>query len=892
MAHAYAVDMANYCRIKPLVRSGVFEDADLVDGNLEFWLEWDHGAIVPYLGWDAGTLQSQPIGVGGGTLAWSNGLGNILVDGDGKAYGATSGHNVITGTGSQGSFPWVRTDVDISCTVTIGTTGAGLAWRVESTNQACYIYFNVAAGRAVIDVRANTTDVRGLTGTTPIAQGETRTLRFTCISDVWELFVDGVSQGTFTDTTINTKKKWGIVTKDTTSRVSNIVGVNTATCPATSYEVINDDGVVVVSGAVSGYKIVVADSALVGRDGRGPYGGYKLRLYGATVGNYGTAKGNITFTRVQTDARFTDKPHPFSATIGSNSWDVGLRSFFGLGATRFAMDDGTPAVPAAYLQTNYVADALPTRPRYVIGHWRGDNAGQAATITAYVAANKALFQAWEPYNEPSGVSTAVNFAADQEYFYNAVKAGDPDAIVLGPNPVVYTVDRNDGLPWIEDFLAAGADAHLDGLSVHGYNGTNGDIYMGRRHLSALKALADQYDLPLWQTEQSHNVQYGNLFDVTHALRWNAVQLMVQECYGLPIERNVLWYDREHGFAGYTTYWSDKTSSYSIPVMVRTMVAEIGDRTFDSEYDLGDWLDVYLCPKWVGTDGTATVGVLAQSKGQPPVRFYLTGATSATAVDAFGNEFTLTRDGDNIIEVPAYDLPTWVRIPSGVTLTLVATDWEIGTNLATTATVTASTGVTKNAQALVAQAWRNHYSSGGGFPAENTVQPFYNVADSATVPASALTPVTVTATLPTAQTVSRVVVASAIPWQLSYSTPTDFDIDISPDGTTWTTVHTETPDTSTTSAFVSDVLSSKTTIDSWFNPQTVWDVTFTQQTVKAVRLVIRDVSWGGHETQASSAAVWDGGSAKWVSLRGLRMYPAETSFDPDRPRFNLTVTCSG
>lgn len=886
-SHSYAVDMADYCRIKPLTRSAVFEDADLVDGNLEFWLEWDEGAIVPYLGWDAGTLRSQPIGVGGGTQTWSPFNGNVLVDGNGKAYGGSSGHNVLMGSGTQGSFPWVRTDVDLSCTVEIGTHGAGLAWRAESTNQACYIYFNVSAGRAVIDVRQNTTDVRGLTGTTVIAQGETRTLRFTCISDVWELFVDGVSQGSFTDATINNRKKWGIVTKDTTSLVSNIVGVNTATCPATSYEVINDDGVVIASGAVSGYKVVVPDSVLVGRDGRGPYGGYKLRLYGASSGNYGTAKGNTTFVRVQTDARFADKPHPFSVTIGSNSWDVGLRSFFGLGATRIASPDDL-ALTGAYLKPNYVDHELPSRPRHVIGAFPTMNPTVAATVTSTVNTHKAYIDAWEPFNEPNFSFWGTAWVPEQETFYNAVKAADPTALVLGPNVVSYN-NASYGLPWHEAFFDAGGAEFLDGLSVHGYNCTNGDIAMSRRLLTAFKALADEHDLPLWQTEQSFQNQLGGLYDPVHALRWTAVQLMVQECYGLPIERNVLWYDREHGFSGYTTYWSDKTSSYAVPVLVRTMVAEIGDRTFDSEYDLGDWLDLYVCAKWTGTDGSSTVGVLARSKGMTPVRFYLNGATTATAVDAFGNDYTLTRDSDNIITVPTSDLPTWVRVPVGITLTLVATDWDTGTNLATTATVTAPSGTTYNKQAFVTQQLENQYEYSSGSTSETSGYIFQVVG--ASYPANATFPQTITATLAAAQTVGRLTLVASPIWQAGFSTPTDFNIDISPDGSTWTTVHTETPDTAKTSAYVSDLLSSKTTIDTWFNPQTVWDVTFDPQTVIAARIVIRAISWGAHETEAASTAVW-GSGVQWISLQGLRLYEGDPVFDPDRPRFNLTVTCSG
>lgn len=896
MAHSYTADTTTYCRVRTFTRSAVFEDSDLIDGNLEFWLDWTSGPIKPFLGWAAGeSLRDKIIGIGAcGTtsqLAWTTGLGNILVDGNGKAYGASSGVAYISATGSNGTAPWTRTTLDLSCRVTLGSGGAGLAWRLESENNTFGIYLQTSSLRLKVEKRVNPSFTTVQTGTTALVQGNTYLLRVTCDADGnWETFIDGVSQGTFTDNALSIRCKWGLVTRDTDSRIYDVEGAASTTCPATSYDVINDSGVVVASGAVtaSQTKIVVPDSALVQRDGRGPYGGYKLRLYGASVGNYGTAKGNTTFTRVVSSNDFADKPLPFTAPdLGATGeWDVELRAFFGLGATRFAMDVGTPATPATYMQTNYVDRAHLSRPRYNIGHFRQDNTGGAAAITAYVAANKAVFQAWEPRNEPEATNP-VTFAEEQAYFYDAIKAGDPDAIVLGPNPVTYNDYLTVQYTWIQEFLAAGGAEHLDGLSVHGYNCTNGDIAMSKRLLARIKAIADSYDLPLWQTEQSFQNQLGNLYDPGHALRWTAVQLMVQECYGIPLERNVLWYDYEHGFAGYTTFWMDKTSAYSVPVLVRTMVDEIGDRTFASEYDLGDWADVYVCPKWTGTDGSATVGVLAQSKGMPDVRFYLTGATSVTAVDAFGNDYTLTRDSDNVVAVETSDLPTWLRVPTGVGLTLVATDWDAGTNLATTATVTTdASATTYNRQALVSQTLENQYEFSSAGAAEATGYPYQN--NSATFPQ------TVTVTLPEAVTVARLVLVASPIWQTLLSTPTDFDIDVY-NGTTWTTVHTETPDTSTTSAFVSDVLSSKTTFDSWYNPRTVWDVTFDAQSVTAVRVVIRDTSWGGHETEDASHAVWGGppgGANQVVTLQGLRLYDGTPTFDPDRPRFNLTVTCSG
>lgn len=881
---------SDYVRPTTFALSNVVEDSDLVDGNVELWLDYANGPIWPFVGYAAGTtLAGRRVGIG----AFTWGTSAFTLDNDGAFY-ATSASGITAL--APGQNYQTNAKIDLTFTVKVGTIGAGMAWRYSGTNSGFFIWLSVAAGRIKADVRlGSSTDINLLTGTTPVVSGGTYEVRFTCADDVWNVWLDGVLQGTFTDASWNfgafVRMNWAIISRDTTSRISNIEGTPTAACPATTYEVVNDAGQIVLSGPVPDGRLLLPDASLVQGNDLGPYGGYKVRLYGADVGYYATAKGDCQFVRVKPADGFGPKPGAFTPHLhGVTGWELALRCFFGLGPTRLEYDDGDVEAAAQYLQDNYVAHAYPSRPRHVIGHFAELNPDSTSTMTATVNALKHVIDAWEPLNEPNFSNyTGSTWVAKQQAFYNAIKAADPDALVLGANLVAYTQSPGTGgtsMQWHQAFFAGGGADYLDGgYSVHGYNGTNGDIPLSRRQLELLSETVEPYGLDLWQTEQSHHSQYGYLCMPRHALTWTAVQLMVQETRGIPIERNVLWYDVAHGF-NYTSFWWVYTGVTSVPVLVRTMVAELGDRTFDSEYDLGVMQDFYVAAKWTGTDGTTTAGFLAQSVGQPDLRFYLTGSDTVECCDAFGNEFTLTRGAHNIVSVPVDDLPTWVRLPVGVELTELR-DLAYGTNLALNGTVTAplATSVANPAN-LVSEILENQYDRGGGGPA---VGEGYNFSayTGATQQESAY-PQTVIVQLATPAAVSKIVIASTPIWQTWFGTPTDFDVDISTDGAGWTTIHTVTPPASTTATFVSDFLGNNSTIDTWFDPPTVWVIDAPGTVISHIRLYVRDASWGGHETAVSSQAVW---GAAWnpLTVRGLRLYDADTFDATERQRFNLTVT---
>jgi hypothetical protein len=115
---------------------------------------------------------------------------------------------------------------------------------------------------------------------------------------------------------------------------------------ATSYELRNYDGQVLKSGALSaGAPPTISDADLTYR-GRGPYGWYRLYLFGADRGDgqWGTAYGDCTFYRVSDSSLFPDNPSTAVAATGVNGNEEIARGVMGLGPARFtgALSDVYP----------------------------------------------------------------------------------------------------------------------------------------------------------------------------------------------------------------------------------------------------------------------------------------------------------------------------------------------------------------------------------------------------------------------------------------------------------------------------------------------------------------------------------------------------------------------
>jgi len=90
----------------------------------------------------------------------------------------------------------------------------------------------------------------------------------------------------------------------------------------------------------------------------------------------------------------------------------------------------------------------------------------ARFVTWYVGRMKGLIKHWEVWNEPVPYAYWMGSIEDMvrlhEVTYKAVKAADPEAIVLGPCPYTFL------FPFLQKFFELGGGKWIDAVVVHAY----------------------------------------------------------------------------------------------------------------------------------------------------------------------------------------------------------------------------------------------------------------------------------------------------------------------------------------------------------------------------------------------------------------------------------------
>lgn len=841
MPHNYSPP-SDYVTCHTAQRANLVADADLVGGATRVWFD--------YAGQDyADTFSSGDAAEGQrylerGPIYWTN----VGVS-SGRAY-----TSVVSTLAVAPFNAFKRADVDLSFSVS-ATRIAGICIRGQSENNGWFIGANFTTGKVFAAFRSQFAGgfaAPAWESAAILTPGSTVTIRVVASGPNFTIYANG-QVGSFTSTDMQTE---GIIylrsststtatpnlTFDSTARWDNFSMAASTQVPATSYMLRNLDGDVLASGQLNqsvGY-IDIPDSILRWR-GLGPYGWYRITLHGPNRGgNYGTSYGGCHFVRYPTRAGMLANAARTVALGSSTGWDPRIRSMFAIGPTRLALNctasnlttaNATSLADAQFLKANYVDAGHASRPRHIIGHFNNGTVGYEANVTTVVSMFKDYVDAWEPRNEPNLNTTAADFVTEQAAFKAAVKAGDPNAIVLGPNPVSFVGDTTRS--WLWTFLGNGGKNHIDALSVHSYNAQNGSIATTRASLAELRSVLSDHgisNINVWQTEQGADTTYGYVYQSYSAARWWVSKVVTAEVVGLyPIERNSSWYDVEHGYGSVAHYLLSEAGPEAALPMLGTAVAEIGNRTLTSELDFGAAKIMYCGGVWSGADGSKTIMVLADSDVTQPIRFRVSGASTITAVDSFGNTSTLTPSGE-VLTVTPTEFPTWLRIPNGVTCTFVATDWQFGSQL-TVASPTSSRASAVNVNRVADGTAQDPYAQG--------TDPFYDFSGNF--------PHTVTMPLSSA-TVDRVIVYGMYNIN-DRSQLTDFDVHYTTDNATWTLVATVKPERSTSVEFTSSNGDLGCVFETHYRGRQCWDFklpTGPVAGVKAIRITVRDVSYGMYE----------------------------------------------
>lgn len=537
----------------------------------------------------------------------------------------------------------------------------------------------------------------------------------------------------------------------------------------------------------------------------------------------------------------------------------------------------------AAVNSNYVklfAFASPTTLPTTGGAAAAIGRAYKDAVTACVAAMSSQITRFEgPINEPYGSQsptwTGAETAHAMRLFNQAVKAGRSGAIVVGPNPVEATVTATVSGGWFDQFLASGGGTWCDEISFHPYDLVVGDLGAARRQWTSLVACLTRYgqqNKPLWDTEHSSfpdvNGATGNLHP--RSARYWMLDYLLFEQYGIPKERCTVFHDMSTGdwqhpwfmFESQASYYGN-SSSNAIPALIRTFAEEVWGRSFTSAFDFGTvGNDIYLGNLYTAGDGSKMAAFMAtcpQLNGK--VTLTVSGASSLTAVDAWGATSTVPVASGRLV-LPVGELPVYLRIPAGVTVTLYSFgDWpalaspSVGTDRLQffSRTPIASNGVTQSALAIGdgAYYWQSPYIDNG--PA----------------------PCTIGLNLNRAAYVDRVLIWSGAVWNPKCAL-TDFDVQTSIDGSTWTTRATVTRPTPASFFHGHDSgTSGMTRVDYW-ERMWIFDVKLPAKVAASyVRLNIRSASYG-YEVDAAALAVGQGNSARMPYIQRLAVFCDDTA----------------
>lgn len=394
-----------------------------------------------------------------------------------------------------------------------------------------------------------------------------------------------------------------------------------------------------------------------------------------------------------------------------------------------------------------------------------------------------------PTNEP-GIGD-VALPQKTALFAAAIRAGNPDAKVLGPCPVDIISSG-----W-ETFLAAGGASTLDYLSFHDY-GTfmqYGVIAMSRGQIESFLALRDKYapGKPLWQTEAlsasavtgGGSTSFGLLQPRTSG--GTILKLLLWEQYGLPRERNSYWYDYSIGFWSVPQFqWLGDGTPLPITALQRVLAEETWGKPFAYRLDMGcEALEkmlvgsIYQAHTSTSTPATA-VFIAASHIPGAKLTLNVNGTTSAlTVVDGLGNASTVTPSAGKV-QIAVDDVPTYLRLPAGVTVSVSSfydgtQDWEATPNPSVSRAATTATLGGVSSPAIADDQWMTAYTGTTNSPG--------------IVYSSIVVPDTAVLLFPSTISVDRVVIFNGPPNQ-STSGLTKFTVDTTADGgSTWITQQT-------------------------------------------------------------------------------------------------------
>ena len=502
------------------------------------------------------------------------------------------------------------------------------------------------------------------------------------------------------------------------------------------------------------------------------------------------------------------------------------------------------------------ANPSPTGPT-AIGKTFRDGIVQVVTALSAAPYNVMVYEG--PVNEPSLHTTSLPHT--MKLFQEAVHIGNASAKAIGPCPVEISDDHLDD--W-DAFLTAGGGDYCDEFSFHAYNAqTNGDINLGRHVFEGFLAkLAEhgQDGKPLWCTESTHvlssifgwNPSHNNGTYHPRRSRVPLLQTLLMEQYGIPREQNHVWYDTQHGFWSYPSWWKHSDASLNpYAVLYRTLAEETFEQAHDEIIDFGCPAAnaIFLGSIYAEPAGASTAVIVSQSyMDDATVTLTVTGtSTPLTVVDGFGNEDTVAIVGGRAV-VPVADIPTYVRLPEDVTVEVYAVlDWPPGGQVSLSAEATTATVGGTSASEIADDEFMTNYGAGAGIYISPNGYPEAAVLQ-----------------WDEPRWIDKVVVFCGPVWQ-GASALLDFDVETTTDGTDWTVQATVTK-TASSVHFGTDGTNAGAKVETFWDEQWIFPVGLGgAHLVTGIRVTVRETSYGGEPTFQAIDAGGQGSFTQHIAL---------------------------
>ena len=599
-------------------------------------------------------------------------------------------------------------------------------------------------------------------------------------------------------------------------------------------------------------------------------GWYKLYVYGnETRKEWGDVVGGTTFVIFRQNPNFPPLPgKDFNEGAYYPSMDETMRGVTGMGPQRHAVKDASKADEAIkQLEAAIATDKKlyipfdPLRKRaLMIAFPNGTK--DLAGVKKIVEHFKDDVQYWEPRNEPNFGSNGTDFAEkEMKPFFETVKGVDPKLKVMGPGTVSVGPQL---LPWLDQFFKAGGGKYIDVFSFHCYNNVNGDVWLARKSLDQLNALLSKYNadkLEKWQTEQGYFCAVYGDYQPHLQGRWEMVQMMVYEQYGIPKEHNHLWYDKSHGFWDVPTWWeSDDGSLNPAAPLMRVWSEELFGANFAKAYDFGPIGNKLYVASLFSGPGKSVAAFMSAGSTDGQVELSVSGGGDKLhVVSAFGVEQDIpVKDGHATLAVP--EIPVYVELAQGQTIEVSPMDW--GSNLAM-------------APGVIAKA-----SGTGEHPADKSIkndiakihngvlENWYYTQQKESQPWMDNTkefPAWVELDLPKPTPVERVVIYACPPWQWQ-GTLQDYELQYDDNGKWVTLEHVQEP----LRTFAVFTPPNRTTVDSFFSDRWIFQHHFKPVTTQKIRIFVYNTTFGGGAMKISDEAGGQTGPHQ-IDLREIEIY---------------------